>query len=492
MSVAEPAHLVPAQRVSGIVLSGEGVVRLGGVVDLDPDQQAVGEQAGQRPLALRRRPPRSRPAGAAPRRRGCRGPGRAAGRGTAGRCRRTSAPCAAGPSYAGWPAARQRAPVGDRAAAGSAGSWRCTPARRAPSPRPPRWPRSARPRAAASVARSRSARVTAAAGNSTPLDRAGEDPAHVGVEHDVAPAEGERRDRRRGVVADARQRQQLGVRPRAPRRRARPRSRWPRRAAAAPAAGSRAGPRPAPPRRLGRGQRRRRRPAAQPGLVHRQHPGHRRLLEHELRDHHRPRASRRYAARAGRARARRTSRGRGRGGRSSRSDASRGSDARASTVSHPGSDGTRWLPWAMSASPVRAARCRPASTGPGGCCARCRASCWSSASPGCSAAAATARPRPTARPRRSRGRTATRPRPTRPTRRRPRPRQEAAQDQEGESPRRRRWPSPTGPATAERHRRCTLDRAEATAGGRDPDRAQAGTTASPACTWHGLARDAVA
>ena len=89
------------------------------------------------------------------------------------------------------------------------------------------------------------------------------------------------------------------------------RSRWRRRAAAGRGAGSRAGPTPAPPRRSARRPGRPASASAQPGLVHGQHPRDRRLLEHELRDHHRPRRWRRARARAGRARGRRTSRARG-------------------------------------------------------------------------------------------------------------------------------------------------------------------------------------
>ena len=42
-------------------------------------------------------------------------------------------------------------------------------------------------------------------------ERPREHPAHVGVQHDVPPPVGERRDRGRGVVADARQREQVVV-----------------------------------------------------------------------------------------------------------------------------------------------------------------------------------------------------------------------------------------------------------------------------------------
>ena len=65
------------------------------------------------------------------------------------------------------------------------------------------------------------------------------------------------------------------------------------------------------------GEVRRRRPARQPRLVHGQHAGHRRLLEHELARPSPTTPRPRWSATAARARARRTTRARGRGGRSS-------------------------------------------------------------------------------------------------------------------------------------------------------------------------------
>ena len=58
------------------------------------------------------------------------------------------------------------APVLDRAGGAATGSRPCTPARRAPSPPPPRWP--AARRGPATRRACRSALVTAVAGNSTP------------------------------------------------------------------------------------------------------------------------------------------------------------------------------------------------------------------------------------------------------------------------------------------------------------------------------------
>ena len=158
-----------------------------------------------------------------------------------------------------------RAQVGDRAVARSAGS--AAVQTRAPSSitatdQVAAVGSSSGSRSAASVALGRGHR----GGRELHAgDHAGEDPAHVGVQHDVPPAVGEGRDRGGGVVADAGQGAQVVVRPPAPRRRAARRSRRRRRAGAAPGAGSRAGPRP--DRLAGRlgGQRRRRRPALQPG-----------------------------------------------------------------------------------------------------------------------------------------------------------------------------------------------------------------------------------
>ena len=114
----------------------------------------------------------------------------------------------------------------------------------------------------------------------------------------MAPAEGERRDGGRGVVARRRAARAGRRTPPAPRRRGGRRWPWPRRAAAGRGAGSRGGPRPAPPRPAGSaasaagvGQR------SSHCLVDGQHPGDRRLLQHELRDQHRPRAGVRTAPR---------------------------------------------------------------------------------------------------------------------------------------------------------------------------------------------------
>ena len=107
-------------------------------------------------------------------------------------------------------------------------------------------------------------------------------------------AEGERRHGRGGVVADAGQGQQLVAIGRHRRRRDARRSPLRRRAAAGRGAGSRADPRRVRPRPGIGGERSRGRPPPHPGLEDRQDPAHRRLLQHELRHHHRPR--RRVAA----------------------------------------------------------------------------------------------------------------------------------------------------------------------------------------------------
>ncbi len=120
-------------------------------------------------------------------------------------------------------------------------------------------------------------------------DQACEHPAHVGVEHRVPAPEPERRDRRGRVVADPGESAQVVVRR--------------RHLAAVPlddrggrgvqAQGAAGVAEPAPGSDClaarGRGEVRRRRPGLQPDAVDRLHPGDRRLLEHELRDHHRPR-----------------------------------------------------------------------------------------------------------------------------------------------------------------------------------------------------------
>ena len=96
-------------------------------------------------------------------------------------------------------------------------------------------------------ARSRSALVTRAGRELLAAHRAGQHPAHVGVQHGMAGPEREGRDRAGGVVTDPRQGEQLLPARRAPHRRAGPRWPSPPRAGAAPDAGSRAGPTPALP-----------------------------------------------------------------------------------------------------------------------------------------------------------------------------------------------------------------------------------------------------
>ena len=124
-----------------------------------------------------------------------------------------------------------------------------------------------------------------------------QDPPDVGVEDDVPLAEGEAGDGRGGVVAHARQREQVVVR---------------RRDLAAVALDDRdrggveaqrptgvAQPAPHPHRLTGGllGEGGRGRPPVEPGRVDRQHPGDRRLLEHELADHDGPRRGRHPAPR---------------------------------------------------------------------------------------------------------------------------------------------------------------------------------------------------
>ncbi len=120
-------------------------------------------------------------------------------------------------------------------------------------------------------------------------ERPGEDAAYVRVEDHVALAVGEGGDRRRGVVADARKRDQLVIR---------------RRHLAAVVLDDRGGGRVQPQRPTGvaeaapgayglagrlRGEVGRGRPALHPGLVDGEYAGDRGLLKHELADHHRPR-----------------------------------------------------------------------------------------------------------------------------------------------------------------------------------------------------------
>ena len=226
---------------------------------------AVGEQAvpGTR-SRWTWRPTRPRPAArghAARRRRGARP---AAGRGTAGRCRPRSARAAAARRTPGSrpPATRTGRRPGTRRSAGPAAVHTSAPSSITATAHVAAVGSSS---GSSAAARSRSARVTDGGRELHPATDPGQHPADVGVEHGVPPAEGERRDRRGGVVADAGQRAAGRRTPRAPRRRAAPRSRSPRRAAAAPGAGSRAGPRRAPPRRWRGGEVRGRRPALEPG-----------------------------------------------------------------------------------------------------------------------------------------------------------------------------------------------------------------------------------
>ena len=123
----------------------------------------------------------------------------------------------------------------------------------------------------------------------TTVDHPRKHAADVRVEHGVPLPVSERRDRGGGVLADARQGSQL-VEPE-------------RHLATMPIGDHRgAGVQPQRPAwiaqsaprmdRLARrrsGQRRRGRPASHPGVVGGQHPGHRGLLQHELRDDHLPR-----------------------------------------------------------------------------------------------------------------------------------------------------------------------------------------------------------
>ena len=116
-------------------------------------------------------------------------------------------------------------------------------------------------------------------------------PADVGVEDRVALPEGEARDRRRGVGAHAGQGQQFVKRVRdhaaVPLRDRLGRGVQPQRAPRV----AQAPPLPDRVRRGSRRERRRRRPPLQPRRIGGKDPGHRRLLQHDLADQHRPRAS---------------------------------------------------------------------------------------------------------------------------------------------------------------------------------------------------------
>ena len=130
--------------------------------------------------------------------------------------------------------------------------------------------------------------VAGSRGSSTPADHPGQHPADVGVDDRRAGAERERGDRAGRVLADTRQSQQPStVVGHHDRRRST--IAVARRAAAAPGAGSPAVPRPGSPqpgsRRPGR---RASASAASTRRIDRQHPDHRRLLQHHLADQHRP------------------------------------------------------------------------------------------------------------------------------------------------------------------------------------------------------------
>ncbi len=120
-------------------------------------------------------------------------------------------------------------------------------------------------------------------------DRAGDDPPHIGVQHRVPLTVGEGGHGGGRVLADARQRQQLRVVGRyvtaVP-------FRYRDGGAVQPQGAARVTePAPGPDRLAGRfrGQVGGARPAGQPLLVDGQDAVHRRLLEHELTDHHAPR-----------------------------------------------------------------------------------------------------------------------------------------------------------------------------------------------------------
>ena len=120
-------------------------------------------------------------------------------------------------------------------------------------------------------------------------DHPGEHSAHVGVEHRVPAAEPERRDRCGRVVADAGESAQVVVRRR--HLAAVPLDDRGGRGVQAQGTAGVAEPAPGSDRLAARrcGEVRRRRPGLQPDAVDGLDPRDRRLLEHELRDHHRPR-----------------------------------------------------------------------------------------------------------------------------------------------------------------------------------------------------------
>ena len=121
-----------------------------------------------------------------------------------------------------------------------------------------------------------------------PGDEPGQHAPHVGVEHGVPLAEGEAGHGRGGIAADPRQREQgVQIRRHHP---AVPRGQDGRRLVQPERAPGIAEPAPLPDRlarRLGR-ERGRGGPPGDPPEVFGQHPGHRRLLQHDLTDQHRP------------------------------------------------------------------------------------------------------------------------------------------------------------------------------------------------------------
>ena len=390
--------------------------------------------------------------------------------------------------------AAPRAAVGDRAGVAATAGGRCRPARRAPSSPTAHVAAVAGSSGSSVVATSRSARVTAGAGNSTPGHGARQDPADVGVEHDVPLAEGEAGDRRGGVVADAGQREQVVVRRR-------------HLAVVALDDGDRGGveaqratgvaqPAPHPHRLAGGlgGQGGRRRPALEPGRVHRQHPRDRRLLEHELADHHRPRRGRHARATAARARGRRTSRARRRAGALGGSAGVHRGDRRSSRCAS--AETGRSLP---NLSPCRrpcdlAGRSRPGSTGPDA--SSCSASrcCSSSCSRASSAARPTARTRrPAPPPRQARPSTTT----ARAHRRARPPGAKTGEGQEGQEEARpgdraaRARPGRADRAVHRlRHRRHACPHVRRRAARDVPITINLRTVVTEACTWQASPRDA--
>ena len=279
-------------------------VRAGG------DDQPVLDQAGQAALAAGRRSARRRRAAPVHRARRCRA---STASSRPRHCRSVPAQVCAvrgGPSYAGWPARAPGAQVGDRAVVAARVGAPCRPGRRAPSPRPTRSRRSA-----SSSGSSLGRHVALGPGDRRRPGTPRRCTARASTRRTLVSSttwrrpKAKRRDRGGGVVADARAAPAGRRTTPAPRRRgcstiAVGRGVQPQRAARV------AEPAPRPDRLAGGlgGQVGRGRPALEPGLVDREHPRDRGLLEHELRDHHRPRARRPARARAARGRGRRTTR----------------------------------------------------------------------------------------------------------------------------------------------------------------------------------------